>query len=115
MPDKKNSLYVLWTTADLVTVEKMVFMYTLNAKIQGWFDEVTLVVWGASTKLLAENAKLQQQVEEMKSAGIRIEACKACADQLEATEALEACQVEVKYWGVPLTEVLKSQANLMTV
>jgi hypothetical protein len=115
MPDKKNSLYVLWTTADLITVEKMVFMYTLNAKIQGWFDAVTLVVWGASTKLLADNSTLQERIEEMKAAGIRVEACKACADQLGATEALESCQVEVKYWGEPLTEVLKSRTSLITI
>ena len=115
MPEKKSSLYVLWTTADLITVEKMVFMYTLNAKIQGWFEEVTLVVWGASTKLLAENTSLQERVKEMEAAGIKVEACKACADQLEATEALESCQVDVKYWGVPLTEVLKSHASLITI
>ena len=29
-------------------------MYTLNAKRQGWFDEVTLIVWGPSSKLLSE-------------------------------------------------------------
>lgn len=111
----KNKLTVLWTTADLLTVEKMVFMYTLNAKIQGWFDEVTLVVWGASTQLLAGNIGLQERIKEMIAAGIRVEACKACADQLEATAALESCQVVVRYWGVPLTEVLKGSGSLLTL
>lgn len=111
----KDKLTVLWTTADLVTVEKMVFMYTLNAKLQGWFDDVTMVVWGASTKLLSESPALQEKIEEMVASGIKVEACKACADQLDATAALESCQVDVKYWGEPLTEVLKNSGHLITI
>lgn len=110
-----NKLTVLWTTADKVTVEKMVFMYTLNAKLQGWFDEVTLVVWGASTKLLSESPDLQEKIEEMIAAGVKVEACKSCADQLHATSALQACNVDVKYWGEPLTNVLKSSGHLITI
>ena len=110
-----KKLTVLWTTADLLTVEKMVFMYTLNAKLQGWWDDVTLVVWGASTKLLAENTSLQKSIEEMMAAGVKVEACKACADQLGATSTLEACRVNVRYWGEPLTEVLQSSGSLLTV
>lgn len=111
----KNNLTLLWTTSDLITVEKMVFMYTLNAKLQGWFDEVTLVVWGASTKLVAESRSIQQRIGEMIAAGVRVEACKACADQLGATEALESCRVDVKYWGEPLTRVLKESGALITI
>lgn len=110
-----DQLTVLWTTADRVTVEKMVFMYTLNAKLQGWFEEVTLVVWGASTQLLAESPDLQQRIEEMVAAGIKVEACKSCADQLNATAALESCSVDVKYWGEPLTKVLKNSGKLITL
>lgn len=111
----KNELTVLWTTDNLVTIEKMVFMYTLNAKLQGWFDEVTLVVWGASAKLLAEDMFLQDRIGEMMAAGIRVEACKACSDQLGATEALESCGVNVKYWGQDLTRLLKTSGTLLTV
>ena len=110
-----NQLTVLWTTADPVTVEKMVFMYTMNAKLHGWFDEVTLVVWGASARLLAESPQLQERIREMVAAGVKVEACKACSDQLGVTPALEACSVEVNYWGEPLTKVLKNGEALLTV
>ena len=110
-----NKLTILWTNDNVITAEKMVFMYTLNAKLQGWFEDVTLVVWGASTKLVAENSGLQFRIEEMIAAGVKVEACKACADQLEATEVLEACNVNVKYWGQPLTEVLKGSGKLITI
>lgn len=111
----ENKLTVLWTSGDPVTVEKMVFMYTLNAKIKGWFDDVTLVIWGASAKLLAETPEYQEQIEDMQAAGVRVEACKACADQLGVTESLENCSIDVTYWGMPLTEVLKNRQPLLVV
>jgi hypothetical protein len=34
---------------------------------------------------------------------------------LGVTEALENLQIEVKYWGEPLTEILKNNEPLLTV
>ena len=48
----KKRILVLWTSGEKDTALNMVFMYSLNAKLKGWWDEVTLLVWGASTKLL---------------------------------------------------------------
>lgn len=47
---KNNSdrLMVIWSSGDREVALKMVFMYTRNAKIKGWWDEVKLVVWGPS-------------------------------------------------------------------
>ena len=73
------------------------------------------MVWGASTKLLAESPELQERIEEMLAAGIKVEACKACADQLGATPSLESCRVNVKYWGESLTGVLKNNGPLITI
>jgi hypothetical protein len=64
---------------------------------------------------LAETPEYQERVGEMYAAGIKVEACKACADQLGVTESLENCSVNVKYWGEPLTEVLKNQQPLLVV
>ena len=47
MEDKLN---VLWTSGDLITAEKMLFMYPHNAKLLGWWEDVTLIIWGASTQ-----------------------------------------------------------------
>ncbi len=58
MSDSKH-LYVLWTNDNLVTAEKMVFMYTINALKHGWWEKVTLIVWGATTKLVSEMPKFK--------------------------------------------------------
>ncbi|MBN1931671.1 MAG: DsrE family protein [Desulfobacterales bacterium] len=108
-------LYVLWTSDNKVTAEKMVFMYTINSLLQGWWEKVTLIIWGASAQLVSENVKIQEKIKEAMDAGVHITACKACADQLGVTEKLEKQKIEVKYLGQPLTEILKNNEHLVTV
>ncbi|MEA3436635.1 MAG: DsrE family protein, partial [Thermodesulfobacteriota bacterium] len=95
--------------------EKMVFMYTVNSLIHGWWEKVTLIIWGAPAKLVSEDVKIQEKVKEALDAGVHITACKACADQLGVTEKLENMNIEVKYWGVPLTELLTKEETLLTI
>ena len=111
----QTHLYVLWTNDNVITAEKMVFMYTMNSLIHGWWEKVTLIVWGAPAKLVSEDANIQKLVKDAQEAGVHITACKACADQLEVTEALEKLNIEVKYWGLPLTEILTKGERLLTV
>ena len=111
----KDHLYILWTNGDPITAEKMVFMYATNAMIKGWWKKVTLIIWGAPTRLCSENSGIQAKVKEALEAGVHCTACKACADQLGATEILEQMNVEVKYWGDPLTKLLKSGETLLTI
>ena len=111
----KNHLYVLWTNDDPVTAEKMVFMYTINSLLHGWWEKVTLIVWGAPAKLVSENDDIQKKVKKALDTGVHITACKACADQLGVSEDLEKLGIEVKYWGEPLTEILKNDETLLTI
>ncbi len=111
----KTHLYVLWTNDNPITAEKMVFMYTVNSLIHGWWEKVTLIIWGAPAKLVSEDDNIQKMVKEALEAGVHITACKACADQLGVTETLEKLNIEVKYWGIPLTEILTSEEKLLTI
>ena len=109
-----SKLGVVWTSGDRDVALKMVFMYTLNAKSRNWFDEVRLVVWGPSAKLLSVDEELQQEVAKMKDAGIELVACKACADSYGVSGKLEQLGVEVKYMGVPLSDMLKQDWKVVT-
>jgi len=107
MDKTTNKLAVLWTSGDPDVAEKMAFMYTYNAKKQGWFDEVVLIVWGPSAKLLSENKMLQDYVKKMQEAGIKVEACMACAKMYEVDGKLLELGIDVKGMGVPLSNYLK--------
>jgi hypothetical protein len=39
-----DRLTILWTNADPLTSHHMVMMYARNAKLNGWFDDVTVVL-----------------------------------------------------------------------
>jgi len=109
-----DELVVLWTSGDPEVAEKVCFMYTHNAKIQDWFDMVTLVVWGPSSRLLAKTPGLQEKVRAMMEDGIKVEACVACANMYGVSQDLRDLGIDVKGMGVPLTEYLKSEARVLT-
>jgi hypothetical protein len=112
---EKTTLYILWTNDNFITAEKMVFMYGMNAKIHGWWENVTLVVWGATAKLVAENERIQELIAEAREHGVYVTACKACSDQLGVSEILEAHGIDVQYLGTALTTVLKNDEKLLTL
>jgi hypothetical protein len=112
---EKDHLYILWTNGDTITAEKMVFMYGVNSLLKGWWDKVTLIIWGMTAKLSAEDTQIQGKIKEALDAGMHVTACKACADQLGVTEILENINIDVKYWGDPLTKILKSGETLLTI
>ncbi len=107
MEDNSNKLVVLWTSGDPDVAEKMAFMYTLNAKKQGWFDEVVLIVWGPSAKLLSENEMLQDYLKKMQDAGVKTEACLYCAKMYGVDKKLAGLGIDVKGMGTPLSNYLK--------
>lgn len=113
--ESRDHLYLLWTHSNPVTAEKMVFMYTVNSLKKGWWEKVTVIVWGDPARLVAEDAAMRETVMKAISAGVHLVACKACADQLGVTETLEALGIEVIYTGELLTRLLKTGETVLTV
>jgi len=111
---EKQRLAVVWTSSDPEVAEKVCFMYTQNAKLKGWFDEVVLVVWGPSAKLLSENKVLQESVKQMIADGVKVEACVACANMYGVADQLAAMGIEVKPMGPVLTDYLKENWKVLT-
>ena len=108
-PSKPEELVVLWTSGDKEVALKMAFMYALNSKRFKWgWKDVSLIVWGPSSKLLAEDKELQEHLSRMKEAGVKLLACKKCSDLYKVSNDLKRLGVEVKYMGKPLTEFLRN-------
>lgn len=113
--DEPNQLYILWTNPDLLTSDKMVMMYAINSKVHFWWEEVTVIIWGATARLVAENTSIQEKIKIARQAGVRFSACKACADQLGVTGRLRELGIEVIFWGERLTTILKEDKKLITI
>jgi hypothetical protein len=112
---ESKAVLILWTTADREVAINMAFMYGLNSRLKGWWDEVTLLVWGPSSPLLVKDAELQQKVADMKAAGVRVIACRKCAENYGIVDQLLALDLEVFYAGEFLTAWLKSGNQVLAL
>ncbi len=83
-----EELYILWTSPDYATTVEMVFPYARNSRLHGWWERVTLIIWGGADKLVIENPDVQQMLIELKEHGVHLTACRACAENLGAVKIL---------------------------
>ena len=109
-----EKMVIVWTSGDREVALKMVFMYTLNAKTREWWDDITLVVWGPSAKLLTEDEELQGYMKKIMDAGVTVKACKGCSDQYGISEDIEKLGIEVLYIGKELSDYIKEGRNVLT-
>jgi hypothetical protein len=102
-----SKLVVLWTSGDPDVAHRVALMYTHAAKTSNWFQEVRLIVWGPSQRILVGDQDLQQKLAAMRNDGVIVEACVACANSFGIAEALRGLELPVKPMGNPLTRYLK--------
>ncbi len=109
-----TKLAVVWSSGDPDVAHRVCFMYTHAAKNNKWFDEVNLIVWGPSARLLAADKDLQAKVKSMMEDGVNVQACIVCADSYGVTETLRSFGIEVKGMGKPLSQRLQSDWKVIT-
>jgi len=109
-----SRLAVLWISGDPEVAHRACLMYTHAAQQQKWFDQVTLIVWGPSARLLAADKDLQMKIKTMMQDGVKVQACVACADSYGVSPQLRELGLEVKGMGAPLTDLLKQGWKVLT-
>jgi hypothetical protein len=92
----------------------MIFMYIMNAKASGWWDEINLIIWGPSARLAGERMPIREEIDLLLQSGITVEACRACTDSYDVTEKIKELGVKVHLMGEPLTAYLNSSDKLIT-
>jgi hypothetical protein len=110
-----DKINILWTTDNKDTVFNMISMYAINSKIEEWWQEVNIIIWGASAKLVGSDTQIQTEIIEMINQGIQIEACKDCCDNFGVSEKLTKLGINVRYMGKPLTDYIKSGEKILTI
>jgi len=110
-----SRLLILWTTGDPVTASDMVLLYATNALKHSWWDEVTLLIWGAADTLVAKDIDIQNKVHLAFQNGVRVIACRKCAEEQGVADALKEMGIKVFYTGEFLTDWLKSGSPVLSV
>jgi len=111
----KKELLIHWTTDNFDTSMNMVLLYAYNAKANGLWDEITLLVWGASQNLVKDNKEVAQKLKDIKDIGVRTIACAHCAGEQNTTKSLENCGIETFATGKLLTQWLQEDKKILTV
>lgn len=111
MKANTDQLVVLWTSGDKEVAVNMVLIYTLSAKLKGWWEDICLLVWGPSTKLLSEDLELQEYIAKIKETGINIMPRKDCADNYGISEKLADLGIQALFTGLSLTQFMKEVAR----
>jgi len=112
--EEPSKLAVLWTSGDPEVAEKVCLMYTHAAKKAKWFDEVVLIVWGPSSKLLSETPEFQTKLQQMQKDGVTLKACIVCANMYGVADQLRELGLDVKGMGEPLSTYLKQGWKTLT-
>lgn len=108
-----KKLHVLWTTGEKEVALRMIFIYLLDAKSVGWWDEIHLIIWGPSAKLLSADRMIQKEVDFLLQSGITVEACQGCTEAYGITEKIRDMGITVRYMGEPLTEIMQGDEKLI--
>lgn len=107
---KIDKLTILWTTGDEETALNMILMYTLKSNLNHWWKECNLITWGPSNKLICNNPEIQVYIKQIQETGVKVLACKRCAEEYGIVDQLEKLGIEVKLMGEPLTAYLQDES-----
>jgi hypothetical protein len=110
-----KKLVALWKSDNLIDIQEMITPYIITSKKNKWWDEVEVIIWGASQVVVANNEDVKRRINLMNKQDIKIYACKKCAEDLGVIEALKALNINVMYTGELLTEFLQSDATVITL
>ena len=110
-----DTLFLLWTNADPVTAELMVFMYAENSMKYHKWESITIIIWGATAKLVADNLEIQSKIKMLQDMGVHFTACITCAKELEVQNTLEELGIDLIKWLEPLTAIIKGNHKLITI
>lgn len=92
-------------------------MYAINAKKNGWMDDVRLIFFGPSEELIAHADESDDFLGLLKSAmetGITPMACKAVSDENHFTEKLELKGIDTEYVGSIISAYIKKGYEVLT-
>jgi len=109
-----NKLLIIWSTEEIEVAKKMVLLYGSVILPRGYWDKAHLMIWGPSTRVLAENDELQEMLVTVQKSGVETSTCVVCSDDYGVSEKLESLGVKTMHTGELLTEALQNDWKVIT-
>ena len=100
-----SKLLVIVATSDNEKV-RTALKFANNVKKRGYLDDVKVVYFGPSEKLVVEDPFISDQAQEIAEAGSSI-SCKFISDRDGVSEKLKKLGVQVKYVANTISDLIK--------
>ena len=104
----KNKLLIVWSSGEKEVAKKLILLYGSVMLPRSYWDEATIMIWGPSAKLLANDNELQKQLKTVQDTGVKFNACVVCSDDYGVSDKLKNLGIELIHTGEMLTEALQS-------
>lgn len=109
-----NKVTILWTTEEKEVAMKVVLPYVFHGKANGWWDEISLVIWGPSVRLVATDPEVAAMVRDILDSPIRVIACKLCTDKYDVTDFYLNLGIGMEYVGAGFSSTIQSGEKVLT-
>lgn len=102
-----DKVFVILSSQDREVLLEAGFTYPFNAAKNRWMEEVKIILFGPSEKVIVNDIEVQSRLKEVLEAGIHVMACKWCSERMGITSQLEELGIEVLYVGSVISDLLK--------
>lgn len=104
----QNKLLIVWSSGEKEVAKKLVLLYGSVMLDRKYWDEATIMIWGPSAVILAQDEELQAQFKVVQDSGVKFNACVVCTDDYGVSDKLKELGVDLIHTGEMLTEALQS-------
>ena len=102
-----NKVFVVLSSGDREVALEVGLVYPLNAAKKKWMDEVKLIIFGPSEKIVAYDTEVQGRIKELQEVGVEVMACKWCSDRMGISQTLEGIGIKVVHVGSVISDLLR--------
>jgi hypothetical protein len=102
-----SKVFVILASSDREVALEVGLVYPYNATYKGWMDEVKVIIFGPSQKIVANDLEVQTKIKDLLAVDVEVFACKWCSDRMDLTEKLEEIGIKVEYVGSIISQLLK--------
>lgn len=102
-----NKLLVILASGDRDVALEMALFYPVTVAKEKYMDEVKVILFGPSEKLVARDKNVQKRIKTLQEAGVVVSACKYCSDRMGVSEKLKELGITVEYVSKGIAEMLR--------
>ena len=112
---EKETMAVIWLSADKRAAADMAFLYIRTSLLKRWWKSCELILWGPAVEAAVSSPDIRYELALLQHLGAEITACEACAVRYGVCDKLCELGIAVKGMSEHLTELLKDDIPLMLI